>query len=256
MAIEFNPGSEVQRGDLCAFFQDACGVRTNLYEISYALYYVDPGPPETEVLIGAAQRTPVNPEVGEYYAAMYIPPDAAVGTYRIRWTFKEANDNSAAQTIVMEFSVVAKEVSASCQYSQCVTELMRRLRIHLRDQSPDKHYHFRPPEHEGRIGAYNRVFGQIWEDDELNVYLETALLDWNSKPPETGGLCTLDALCSRKPVWASVIMTRAMYWALYALAINWVADEFSVAGNTLVQVILSDGTAVNLPIKELHEIVQ
>jgi len=134
MTIQFNPGSEVQRGDLCAFFQDACGSRTNIYEITYALYYVDPGPPETEVLIGAAQRTPVNPEMGEYYAALYIPPDAIVGSYRIRWTFKEANDVSPAQEIVMEFQVVANEATLGCHYSACVRELMRRLRIHLRDQ--------------------------------------------------------------------------------------------------------------------------
>ena len=235
MATEFHPGAEVQRGDLCVFFQDACKVRTNVYEIYYALYYVDPGPPETEVLIGDPQRTPDNPEVGEYYAALFIPTDAIVGTYRIRWHFKEANDSSPATEIVQEFEVVTKEMTVGCQYSQCVRELLRRLRIHLRDQNPDKFYHFRPPEHEGRIGQFNRVFGQIWEDEELIVYLETALMDWNAKPPETEGLCSLDALCAKKPVWAGYIMTRAMFYALYALAINWVADEFdySIGGITL-----------------------
>jgi len=105
----------------------------------------------------------------------------------------------------------------------------------LISNSPDKFYHFRPPEHEGRIGKFNRVFGQIWEDEELLVYLQTALTDWNAKPPETESLCTLDALCAHKPVWTGYIMTRAMFYALYALAINWVADEFdySIGGISL-----------------------
>jgi hypothetical protein len=133
MAVQLYPGSEVQRGDLCAFFQGSCGARTNVYSITYSLYFVDPGPPESEVLIGAANRTPVNPEIGEYYAALYIPPSAIVGQYRIRWSFKESNDTSAPQEIVMEFEVLSRSVTGACQYSQCITELMRRLRIHLRD---------------------------------------------------------------------------------------------------------------------------
>jgi hypothetical protein len=255
MASEYHPGTELQRGDLCVFFEDACNVRTNVYEITYSLYYVDPGPPETEILVGYSDRTPVNPEIGEYYAALYIPPDAIVGTYRIRWSFKEANDASLATEIVMEFEVVAKEATVACQYSACVREILWRLRVHLRDQNPDKHYHFRPPEHEGRIGQYNRVFGQIWENEEFLVYLQTALEDWNSKPPETEGLCSLDAVCRSKPNWRGIIITRAMYYALYALAINWVADEFSVSGDTMVRVTLSDGEEVNLSISELYGIV-
>lgn len=93
--------------------------------------------------------------------------------------------------------------------------------------SPDRNYRFRPPEHEGRIGAFNRVFGQIWEDEELVEYLETALQDWNAAPPETEYLCSLDQLCQQKGVWEGYIIVRAMWYALYALAINWVSEEFS-----------------------------
>lgn len=233
MTLEFTPGSEIQRGDLDVFFQDSCNVPTNVYQITYNLYYVDPGPPETEVLIGCEDREPVNPQIGEYFAALFVPPNAQLGTYRIRWSFIRENGGTAS-TGVMEFLVVEKG-SSQVTYSQCVKDLVRRLRIHLRDQSPDIHYRFRPPEHEGRIGAYNRVFGQIWEDYELVEYLQKALEDWNAAPVTTPWLCSLDTLCQQYPMWKGYIITGAMFWALYALAINWVADEFdySIGGISL-----------------------
>jgi len=121
--------------------------------------------------------------------------------------------------------------------------------------SPDRNYHFRPPEHEGRIGAFNRVFGQIWTDEELLCYLEMALAWWNAFPPETEGLCNLDILIQQKSTWKPFIVWGAIVYAMFALATNWVADEFSVSGDTLVRVILSDGREFDLPISVLHRVV-
>lgn len=225
MTVEFTPGAEIQRGDLDVFFQDSGGIPTNVYEITYAIYYVDPGPPETEVLIGNPTRTPVNPQIGEYYASLFVPPSSTIGEYRVRWTFRRSV--GAVQTqIVMNFSVIEKG-STSVFYSDGEEELIRSLRILLRDHNPDKFYHFRPPEHEGRIGQYNRVFGQIWEDNELHEYLTRALDWWNMAPPETEYLSSLNTLIQIKPVWRMSAIIGAAYWALFALALNWVADEFS-----------------------------
>lgn len=128
----FHPGETIQRGDLTVFFQDSNGVPTNVSNISYAIYYVDPGPPETEVLIGKAERTPANPEKGEYYASLNVPPDAIPGLYRIRWTFQESV-SSPINEIVEEWQVQPKNVQV-VSYSAIVQECIRRLRIHLRDQ--------------------------------------------------------------------------------------------------------------------------
>jgi hypothetical protein len=105
----------------------------------------------------------------------------------------------------------------------------------LRDQNPDKFYHFRPPEHGGRVGAYDRVFGQIWEDNELLHYLEASLDFFNMFPPSTFGLATLDALFAQMPGWKTVIWYGAMALAFNAVAANWVADEFdySIGGVSL-----------------------
>jgi hypothetical protein len=185
------------------------------------------------VLVGVADRAPVNPQLGEYYAALFVPPDATIGNYRIRWTFT-VNNGDASQQVVMEFCTVSRNVNRAT-YSRAVQECINKLRVLLRDQNPDKFYHFRPPEHEGRIGQYNRVFGQIWEDAELACYLEVALDWWNMAPPETGELCSVDLLASRKPEWKIAILFGAIYWAMFAMSANWIADEFdySIGGISL-----------------------
>ena len=119
---------------------------------------------------------------------------------------------------------------------------------------PDRYYHFRPPEWEGNIGQYNRVFGQIWEDAELYEYLERGLDWWNTFPPATESLNTLDKLCAEKPVWRTAIMWAAISHACFALSINWVADEFSVSSVTLLRLSLPDGRKVEVPIGELYDI--
>lgn len=194
---------------------------------------MDPGPPEAEVLVGSAARTPVNPAVGEYYAALMVPPAATIGTYRIRWTFREFVA-SPQQQVVQEFAVVASSALAASVYSAAEQDMIDTLRLLLRDQNPDKFYHFRPPEHEGSLGQFNRIFGQIWEDAELHQYLKRGLDWWDMFPPRTFSK-SLDRLVAENPSWRTAIYYAAMTHALMALAINWVADEFdySIGGVSL-----------------------
>ena len=100
--------------------------------------------------------------------------------------------------------------------------------------SPDKYYHFRPPESEANIGAYNRVFRQVWEDAELYEYLERGIDWWNMMPPNTSGL-TLDQMVVQKPEWRTAVLWEAITHACFALACNWVVDEFdySIGGVSL-----------------------
>lgn len=237
MAVAFTPGQDIVRGDLDIFFKSSGGSPTNVAEISYSIFYVDEtGMVPVEVLISPADRTPVNPTVGEYFAALMVPPTASVGTYRIRWTFRETVGAPQQQT-VMEWAVVSAgtDTSSNQQFTNTELDLIGKLRILLRDNNPDRNYRFRPPEHEQDINAYNRVFGYIWEDIELLTYLNCALDEWNAAPPETEGLCSLDLLISTKPVWRTYIMWGAIQFAAMALAFNWTADEFdySIGGISL-----------------------
>jgi hypothetical protein len=102
--------------------------------------------------------------------------------------------------------------------------------------SPDKFYHFRPPEHERNIGQYDRVFGQVWEDAELLEYLLTSLDWWNMYPPFTGhNIPNLDILVTDKPSWRTVVLWGAIVHACFALSVNWVHEEFdySIGGVSL-----------------------
>lgn len=133
MAIAFSPGQVTARGDLDIFLTNAQGNPSNAAEITYAIYYVDPGPPEVEVLIGSPTRIPVNPAVGEYYASLMVPPSATVGAYRIRWTFKEFI-NSPGQQVVQEWAVVASSALVAPTYTSAEQEMIDCLRVLLRDQ--------------------------------------------------------------------------------------------------------------------------
>jgi len=233
--MAYYPGQTLGRGDINIFLVDNNNQPTNAAEITYALYWVDPVFPNPEVLIGDPNRIPVNPSVGEYYAALMIPPSATLGTYRVRWTFKQLV-SSPAQQVVIEFTVEAQGAINPLTYSGARLEMITKLRMLLRDQNPDKFYHFRPPEFEGNIGRYDRVFGQIWQDDELLEYCERAL-DWfNMFPPFTGkNVPNLDRLVKDMPAWRTAILWGAISHACFALAINWVADEFdySIGGVSL-----------------------
>jgi hypothetical protein len=233
----FNVGTELGRNDLSIFLVDELGVPCNAATISYAIYFVDVsmGEPGIEVLIGPAERTPVNPSIGEYYAALLVPPGASGGDYRIRWTFTKTVGGEE-QVVVQEFGVTNPESQVMGQpiLSTCEAGLVDKLRVMLRDNNPDRNYHFRPPEQEGEIKQFNRVFGYLWEDYELLCYLQMSL-DWfNSLPPATG-ISTLNMLCQQKPEWRTFILWGAAVHALFALSVNWVADEFdySIGGISL-----------------------
>ena len=101
--------------------------------------------------------------------------------------------------------------------------------------SPDRNYRFRPPTGEGTVNCFNQVFGYIWEDEEFLQYLEIALWKWNSHPPETEELCSVDQLCRAKPAWKAALLWGALVNAAQALAYNNVADEFgySIGGVSL-----------------------
>ncbi len=235
MGVAFGKSQILGRGDLDVFLTNSVGNPSNASEIYYAIYYVDPTTTQ-EILIGTAQRTPVNPQVGEYYASMMIPQSATAGDYRIRWSFKELV-SSPLQQVVQEFAVVGEsQLNSSLQlYSESELAMINKLRLLLRDQNPDKFYHFRPPEHEGDIGSYNRVMGYVWEDEELYEYLERGLDWWNMYPPETESLKNIDILVQRKPAWRTAVLWCAIIHATFALQANWTVDEFdySIGGISL-----------------------
>jgi len=221
MSVAFHKGQQLGACDLNVFLEDTAGHPTNAAEIHYALYDFTTG---QEVLLGPPRRDPANPAVGSYYASVIVPLDANIGEYRVRWTFRERIGGPVHQ-VVQEFEVIDKATLDTSLYSCCEEDMIRRLRILLRDNNPDRNYHFRPPAHENTIGQFNQVFGYIWEDAELQEFINRALDRISAAPPKTV-FTSCDDLVRCHPEWRTLLLNGAMMDALFALMVNWIADEF------------------------------
>lgn len=230
MPVSFYRGQQLGREDLNIFLENSNNTPTNAAEISYALLDFTTG---MEVLLGSPVRVPSNPSVGEYYASVVVPLDANLGGYRVRWTFRETV-SGPIQQVVQEFDVIDKATLQTMSYTDVESDLIRRLRILLRDNKPDRNYHFRPPAHEETVQQFNRVFGFIWEDDELDEYLQRAMDQVIAAPPRTP-FVNLDQFVQSRPEWRTLLLNGAMMHAIFAVILNWIADEFdySIGGVSL-----------------------
>lgn len=232
MGSAFKRGQELCRGDLVLFLKEKNGNPKNAAEISYDIYDYTCG---VEVLLPPSNRTPINPTIGEYYASFIVPLDANIGCYRIRWHFRQYL-NSQQIEVLQQFNVVENntQVVSIPGITPIEYDLVHGLRIMLRDNNPDRNYHFTPPAGETTINRYNRVFGYIWEDEELIEFLRISNDAMNMYPPQTF-YSTLDQLITQHRNWRSLLLIGATVYAINALALNWIADEFdySIGGVSL-----------------------
>lgn len=220
MGVAFFKGQQLGPEDLNICLEGSNGSPSNAAEIHYSLADVTTG---AEVMVGPPRRSPANPEVGKYYASVIIPLDANIGLYRIRWSFRETVGGPVHQA-VQEFEVIDKDVTP-VDLSGCQADMVRRLRILLRDNNPDRNYHFRPPAHEATISQFNQVFGYVWEDYELAEFIERSVDMIAASPPRTP-LRSCDDLVKCYPEWRTLLLNGAAHYALLALMINWIVDEF------------------------------
>ncbi len=226
-------GQEVGRSDgLSIYMKTPGGGMKNVAEIYYNLYDFTTG---VEVLLPPTDREPVNSAVGEYYASFFVPTDANVGKYRLRWFFRQKTGAAQVQ-VEQDFDVVTDttQIVTIPGISPVEFDLVRALRIMLRDNNPDRNYHFAPPTGEESINQFTRVFGFLWEDYELLEFLRVSLDGINSRPPMTF-YRSLDQLIAQNRPWRTILLEGAMIHALFALGLNWVVDEFdySIGGVSL-----------------------
>ncbi len=221
----FKRGMELSRSDgLSLFLKSKDQTPKNAAEISYDIYDYTTG---VEILLPPAKRKPVNPSVGEYYASFLIPMDANIGNYRIRWHFREYVGAREVQ-VLQEFSIVSDptQVISLAGATNIELDLIRSLRILLRDNNPARNYHFMPPSGEESVNQFTRVFGYVWEECELLEYLNVSNDSINIYPPMTS-FQNLDQLITQYRPWRSLLLTGAMVYALQALTVNWIQDEFN-----------------------------
>jgi hypothetical protein len=224
MATTFRRGQELGRANgLNIFLKSKGGAPTNAAQITYSLYDFTTG---VEVILPPADRQPRNPATGEYFANFIIPLDANIGNYRIRWYFRQFVSSPQVQT-VQEFAVVdnATQVVTLPGITPIEYDLIRGLRIMLRDNNPARNYHFVPPAGPESVNEFTRVFGYIWEDAELLEFLKVSNDSINMYPPQTF-YSTLDQLISEHRDWRTLLFTGAMVHAINGVSLNWILDEF------------------------------
>jgi hypothetical protein len=221
MAVAFKRGTTTGANDLNITVRDAGGNLIDPFKLLYAVYDATTG---VEVLIGAPVNAPVHISLGQYYAQVTIPADANIGDWRIRWTIQETAADPVYQS-VQEFNVVGDSTVTSVTGDVNMDALVYSLRVLLRDNNPDRNYRFRPPASMKFIQGQTQVFGFIWEDEELLEYLVWAIDDFNTRPPVTD--LDFSGLWGSERRWRAAILLRAAAFACFAIAMNWVADEFS-----------------------------
>jgi hypothetical protein len=231
MAVAFQRGSTTGPNDLQISVRDMSANLIDPYRLEYAVFDFTTG---IEVLQGAPVNLPVRLSMGIYYAQVLIPADANIGLWRIRWTIQETAIDPVYQS-VQEFQVVGNATIASFTGDSNVDALINSLRIMLRDNNPDRNYRFRPPASDKFIQGQTQVFGFIWEDEELLEYLLMAVDDFNSRPPTTSITLGNIIVGGAEQRWRTTIIIRAAAFACFAIALNWIVDEFtySISGISL-----------------------
>lgn len=249
MAVAFIRGSTTGLNDLVIIVRDSSNNLIDPYSLEYAIFDYTTG---IEVLIGSPVNTPLQINTGNYYASVVVAGDANVGLWRIRWTIQETAVSPVYQS-VQEFQVVGSGIVTSITGDANFDALVHSLRVILRDNNPDRNYSFRPPASEKFIQGQTQVFGFIWEDEELLEYLYMAVDDFNSRPPTTG--INMANLWSTERRWRTTIILRAAAFACFAIAMNWIADEFSVSHLSRVTVKDEEGNDYSLSMGEFFNLI-
>jgi hypothetical protein len=246
MAVVFYPGQTLGQDDLKISIRDCSGQYVDPFYIRYSLFDNTTG---VEVLIGPPDRIPATTGTGQFYVNATLPLDSNIGDWVVRWNFRETATSPLVQ-VAQEFALVKIEVIKSVTNNDTGDLLVRRLRILLRDNAPDRNYRFRPGSSEKFIQAQAQVFGYIWEDYELYEYVLMAIDMFNTAPPVTG--IDINNMPDR---WRSTLLMRAAGMACGALSVNWINDEFSVVGDELITVKDLEGQEYQLSFQDLFDII-
>lgn len=176
-----------------------------------------------------------------WYADYTIPFDAPYGPYTITW---QVNLTSGDSHFVEDLFYVedtkaltsdgpsATIVLDGVQINARIMQLLKHIRIALRDNNPDRNYRAMPPKSSRELQGYSNRIGFVWTDEEIYSYLQLAVQDLNSWNPKTSRVFTLYDFPAP---WLGVVVDMASVRALQALTTNWVQDEFgySISGLSL-----------------------
>ena len=257
MAVAFTRGQALGPNDLHINLRNSQNQFTTAYRVVYSLFDYTTG---NEILLtGYNGRPAAMSSIGHYYANAVIPDSANLGTYRIRWTFQETISSPAVQA-VEEFAVIDANLPQNELISLTRTVptddntriMVRKVRFLLRDNNPDRNYHFSPPNSERSIQNFTQVVGFCWTDEELCEYIDMAIDEVNDSAPYE----FVPNVVQMPPHWRTLVVIGAVKYALTALTANWVHEEFSTISGSYLNLILKDGEEVSITIGELYDLIR
>ena len=162
MSVAYHPGQTLTQEDLKILIRDNVGTLVDPYYIRYSIFDYTTG---VEVLIGSPDQIPATRGVGQYYVNTTMPLDSNIGDWLVRWNFRETTTSPLVQ-VVQEFNIVAAEVKTDITSIDSEQLLVRRLRIILRDNNPDRNYSVSGEEmisFRVRGDIYNMTIKEFWE---------------------------------------------------------------------------------------------
>lgn len=229
MGISVQRGQSTGPNDLTIFVQKN-GLPVTPFALTFSVYDYTTG---SEVLFGAPNQAAVEEAPGHYYAPLLLPLSANIGDWVIKWFVQEL-PASPVVTQFLRFGVVAEDTQVSLNLSQNEEELLALIRVVLRDNNPDRNYHFAPPTREQTINQFTTRFGYLWEDEELLQHMKIATY-WANMLPPTGSFPVNLAEYGPNDAFRFIPIIGGAASAVRAMALNWVEEEFgySIGGISL-----------------------
>lgn len=219
MSVCIKRGQSAGPDDLTQVVYKA-GVPVDPFKIEFQIVDFTTGVP----IYMTGREAATKKDVGQYYAAYTVPLSAPLGNWNVKWFIQEVAGGPEHE-MFLKFNVVEETVQTALEVDACTAELLKLLRIALRDNNPDRNYHFSPPTRDKMVNKYTTKFGYIWEDEELIGHMQLAICEANMRPPVGSFPTCLSQYCLGPFCFIPVIGGAAS--AVRALATNWIEEEFS-----------------------------
>lgn len=203
-----------------------------------------PLPPTNLSLVGKPNCVPKRSATGVYFTGLTIPTTWK-GVFKLVWYLQQypastvdqvfedfvvqsvdpADPAFEAPSIIIGKSLsIASALNDPKVYAKAV-KIVRHL---LRDDNPDRNYHFRPPTPGRVVAGYNTRVGYIWTDEDILINLMISISKLNTWNPLNYTGWTLDTI----PMdWGNAAAIGAAAFCLLGEAARWTSDEFSYSLN-------------------------
>jgi hypothetical protein len=210
------------------------------YTITYTIYDKTSGIP---VVYGAENNPAVSAGVGRYYVNWTIPSTASLGDWEVQFHITDVM-NGPERCAAIEFAIVENISTVTgflANLDSRNQSMIAKLRVLLRDNNPDKYYHFRPPNTSSVVMGFTEKIGYIWSDEELFCFIVMSLDAINAWPTRTYWTIPDISIEQHLPqrdlprAWESAVLYHAAELASRAVSAMWIADEFqySISGVSL-----------------------